>query len=186
VYTLKYRSVRPSVHPSVHPYLLSCLSLSVPGPVYRWDRTKCRGGRSERPTQFQVGSQLLLVLRRSAKNERRTRGVCVVWRRSACLYLWSRLLVIRIVSAAESREVRTSSVLSIQACSDLKDRIIPSDIPEYIYPTVRDNLEDWFAGLSGVECSLFLDVTSWVSSGITTSVENWRQESKGRIRFANR
>jgi len=70
----------PFVRSSVHPCLLSCLSLSVPGSGTTggigWS---CRGGRSsKRPTQFQPGSQLLLVLRRSAENERREkRAACV-------------------------------------------------------------------------------------------------------------
>lgn len=87
VYTLKSLCTsRPFVHPSIRAYSPACLC-RCPGPVHRWDRTECRGGRSsKRPTQFQPGSQLLLVLRRSAENERRTSGVCVVWRRSARLY----------------------------------------------------------------------------------------------------
>lgn len=75
-------SIRPSVRPCIRgafvcPYvrpfvrwcLLSCLSLSR-GPVrYVGGIGRSRGGRSsKRPTQFQPGSQLLLVLRRSAEN----------------------------------------------------------------------------------------------------------------------
>lgn len=115
--------VRPFVHPSIRAYSPACLC-RCPGPVHRWDRTECRGGRSsKRPTQFQAGSQLLLVLRRSAENERRTSGVCVVWRRSARLYPWSGPLVIRVVPAAESREVRMSSVLSATGCRDERVRV---------------------------------------------------------------
>lgn len=69
-----------SVRSSVHPCLLSCLSLSVPGSGTAGGIGRsCRGGRSsKRPTQFQPGSQLLLVLRRSAENERREkRAACV-------------------------------------------------------------------------------------------------------------
>lgn len=57
------------------PSVPTLLPVSV-GARARWDRTVCRSGRSsKRPTQFQAGSQLLLVLRRSAKNERKTNDV---------------------------------------------------------------------------------------------------------------
>jgi len=73
---LRASTPRSAVRPSVRAYSPACLCRCL-GPVHRWDRTECRGGRSsKRPTQFQAGSQLLLVLRRSAENERRKRAAC--------------------------------------------------------------------------------------------------------------
>lgn len=100
------------VRPSVRVYSPACLCRCL-GPVHRWDRTECRGGRSsKRPTQFQAGSQLLLVLRRSAKNERRTSGVCVVCggRLRVCTSWsgpWSPGSPLQLAREGESREVRT-------------------------------------------------------------------------------
>lgn len=131
--------VRPFVHPSIRAYSPACLC-RCPGPVHRWDRTECCGGRSsKRPTQFQAGSQLLLVLRRSAENERRTSGVCVVWRRSARLYPWSGPLVIRVVPCSwVARGTNVISAISdkvlIRAGS--KDRVVSSD-PGYMYVYIR-------------------------------------------------
>lgn len=74
--SLRAVSVCLSVHPSARRCLLCCLSLSIPGPGTTGGIRWCRGGRSsKRPTQFQPGPQLLLVLRRSAENERNERRV---------------------------------------------------------------------------------------------------------------
>jgi len=120
---LRTSTPRSAVRPSVRAYSPACLCRCL-GPVHRWDRTECRGGRSsKRPTQFQAGSQLLLVLRRSAENERRKRAACAWCVAAVCAsgHPLVQTLVIRVnplqlggragIREGESREIRTSVLI---------------------------------------------------------------------------
>lgn len=94
--------------------------------------------------------------------------MCVVWRRSVPLVQtpgpdpWSSGSSLQLSCARYERH-QCYRQQSVDTSEFGFEGSIPSD-PEYIYiyPSVRDSLEDRVADLSGVECSA-LGVTSWVS-----------------------